>query len=120
MSIALLTVMLLAPLPQQMASDPFTSPPPPVSGRLGAGDDVQAHLHRLHLDVASARASGAISPAAAEDLAMRVERIRRQMAGMGNVVGHRQRVRLRAMIDAIRAQLWQSGALRFPIFRSGN
>lgn len=109
MSLALVTAMLLVPLPESLASDPFTSPPPPVSGRLGAGDDVEAHLHRLHLDLVSARASGAISPAEANDLSIRVDRIRRQMFRMGNVVGHRQRVRLRARIEALRAELMQSG-----------
>ncbi|HEX6376601.1 MAG TPA: hypothetical protein VFZ91_12875 [Allosphingosinicella sp.] len=110
MSLALVTAMLLAPLPQSIASDPFTSPPPPVSSRDGVGDDVREHLYRLHSDVVSAEASGEISPAAARDLQVRVERIRRQMVRMGNVVGHRQRLRLRARIDALRSQLTESRA----------
>jgi hypothetical protein len=93
-----------------MASDPFVSPPPPISGRDGVGDDVREHLYRLYRDVASAQASGEISSSAARDLQVRVERIRRQMARMGNIVGHRQRVRLRARIDAVRAQLVDSMA----------
>ena len=108
MSIALVTVMLLAPLPQSMASEPFTSPPPPVSGRVGVGDDLREHLYRLYSDVLSAEARGEISPGAARELSVRVDRIRRQMTRMGNVVGHRQRVRMRARIDALRAQLVES------------
>jgi hypothetical protein len=108
MSIALFAAMLLAPLPQSMASDPFTSPPPPTSGRTGVGDDVRDHLYLLHRDLVSAQTSGEISPTAARTLNLGVERIRRQMSRMGNVVGHRQRVRLRARIDALRAQLANS------------
>jgi hypothetical protein len=110
MSIALLTVMLLAPLPQSMASDPFTSPPPPVSAREGVGDDLRLHLYRLYSDVVSAEARGEISPAEARALSVRVDRIRRQMSRMGNIVGHRQRVRLRARIDALRADFLESRA----------
>lgn len=105
MSIALVTVMLLAPLPQSIASDPFVSPPPPIAGREGVGDDLREHLYRLYSDVISAEARGEISPAAARTLSARVDRIRRQMSRMGNVVGQRQRVRLRAKIDALRAEL---------------
>lgn len=105
MSIVLFTALLLAPLPQSLASEPFTAPPPPVSARDGVGDDVRASLYRLHLDVVSARARGEISSAAARGLQVRVERIRRQMIRMGNVVGHRQRVRMRARIDALRSEL---------------
>ena len=110
MSIALFTAMLLAPLPQSMASDPFTSPPPPIAGREGVGDDVREHLYLLYRDVASAEASGEISPSEARTLNVGVERIRRQMFRMGNVVGHRQRVRLRQRIDALRARLVDSRA----------
>ena len=110
MSIALISAMLLAPLPQSMASDPFTSPPPPISGRSGVGADVQERLYLLHRDVVSAHASGEISSAAAKGLYLRVERIRHQMFRMGNIVGHRQRLRLRARIDAVRSQLAESRA----------
>ena len=110
MSIALISAMLLAPLPQSMASDPFISPPPPVAGRSGAGEDVQERLYLLHRDVVSAHSSGEISPDAARGLYLRVERIRRQMFLMGNIVGHRQRVRLRAKIDAVRSHLAESRA----------
>ena len=102
MSIALLTVLLLAPLPH---SDHFVSPPPPVSARDGVGDDIREQLYRLHSDVLSAEARGEISPAAAKGLSARVDRIRRQIVRMGNVVGQRQRVRLRARIEALRAEL---------------
>jgi hypothetical protein len=98
--------MLLAPLPQ--VSEPFTSPPPPVSGRNGVGEDIQQRLYLLHRDVVSAQASGEISSAAARGPYLRVERIRRQMFLMGNIVGQRQRVRLRARIDAVRSQLAES------------
>ncbi|HYE28388.1 MAG TPA: hypothetical protein VEA61_09165 [Allosphingosinicella sp.] len=110
MSIALFTAMLLAPLPQSLASDPFTSPPPPISGRAGVGGDVEDHFFQLHRDLVSAQAGGEISADAARDLNVRVERIRRQMVRMGNVVGHRQRLRLRAKIDAVRSQLAESRA----------
>ena len=110
MSIALISAMLLAPLPQSIASDPFISPPPPISGRKGVGEDVEQRLYLLHRDVVSAHASGEISPAAARGLYLRVERIRRQMFLMGNIVGHRQRLRLRARIDAVRSQLAESRA----------
>lgn len=110
MSIAIVTVMLLAPLPQSLASEPFISPPPPISGRAGAGDDLREHLYRLYTDVLSAEARGEISPAEARLLSDRVDRIRRQMSRLGNVVGHRQRVRLRARIDALREQLAESRA----------
>jgi hypothetical protein len=110
MSIALISVLLLSPLPQQMASEPFSTPPPPISARNGAGEDVENYLYLLHRDVALADASGAISPVAAKGLYLRVERIRQQMVRMGNIVGHRQRVRLRAKIDAVRSQLAQSRA----------
>ena len=108
MSLAIVTALLLGTLPQQMASEPFSSPPPPVAGREGVGDDVRLDLYRLYVDVASAQDRGEISPAAARVLALRVEGIRRQMFRMGNIVGHRQRVRLRARIDAVRSQLAQS------------
>jgi hypothetical protein len=110
MSLALISALLLAPLPQSMASDPFISPPPPVSGRSGAGEDVEERLYLLQRDVVSAHAGGEISSAAAKGLHLRVEGIRRQMVRMGNIVGHRQRVRLRARIDAIRSQLAESRA----------
>ena len=110
MSIAFVTVLLLAPLPHSLASPPFTSPPPPMSGREGIGDDLREHLFRLHSDVVVAEARGEISRAEARDLSGRVDRIRRQMSRMGNIVGHRQRVRLRARIDAVRAHLVNSRA----------
>ena len=110
MSIALMTALLLAPLPQSMASEPFVSPPPPISGRDGVGDDIRAHLYRLGLEVAMAEARGELNSAEARRLNGGVERIRRQMVRMGNVVGHRQRVRLRARIDALRAQFMDSRA----------
>lgn len=108
MSIALIAAMLLAPLPQSMASEPFTSPPPPISGRSGVGEDVEQRLYLLQRDVVSAHASGEISPAMARGLYLRVEGIRRQMFLMGNIVGQRQRLRLRARIDAVRSQLAES------------
>ena len=108
MSIALFSALFLAPLPQSLASEPFTAPPPPVSARGGVGDDVRESLYRLHTDVASAHARGEISSSAARHFQARVERIRRQMVRMGNVVGHRQRVRLRARIDALRSELASS------------
>ena len=110
MSIALISALLLAPLPQSMASDPFVSPPPPISGRNGVGAEVQERLYLLHRDVVLAHASGEISSAAARGLHLRVERIRRQMFQLGNIVGHRQRLRLRAKIDAVRSQLAESRA----------
>ena len=105
MSIAFITTLLLAPLAQSISSDPIISPPPPVSARLGVGDDVREQLYRVYTDVAAARARGEISADAARDLNVRVERIRRQMVRMGNIVGHRQRVRLRQRIDAISSAL---------------
>jgi hypothetical protein len=107
MSLALITAMLLAPMPP-MSSEPFTTAPPPAYGPAGVGDEVREHLYRLYRDVALAQARGEISPAAARDLSLRVERIRRQMVRMGNVVGYRQRVRLRARIDAVRSRLPES------------
>lgn len=104
MSMLFMTAMLLAPL----ASEPFTSPPPPTIGRVGVGGDLQAHFSELHRDVAVAEAGGEISADSARSLNLSVERIRRQMARMGNVVGSRQRARLRARIDAVRAQLAES------------
>ena len=83
---------------------------PPISGRVGVGDDVREPLWRLYNELLSAEARGEISPAAARDLNLRVDRIRRQMGRMGNVAGHRQRGRLRARIDALRTQLLESRA----------
>ncbi|HYD39079.1 MAG TPA: hypothetical protein VEA60_15790 [Allosphingosinicella sp.] len=110
MPLTLISALLLAPLVESISSDPVISPPPPVSGRLGVGDDVRQNLYQLHLDVGSARERGEISAAAARDLNSQVERIRRQIARMGNVVGYRQRARLRTRIDALRSQLAESRA----------
>lgn len=104
MSILLMTAMLFAPI----ASEPFTSPPPPSAGRSGVGQDVQWNFYQLHRDLIAAEAGGEISADSARDLRVSVERIRRQMIRMGDVVGIRQRHRLQARIDAVRARLAQS------------
>lgn len=110
MPMAFITLMLMAPMPG--AYERFVSPPPPSYAREGVGDDVRQDLDQLHQDVASAKASGEISRAAARDLSVRVERLRRQLVRMGNVVGHRQRLRFLARIDAVRTQLAQSRTSR--------
>jgi hypothetical protein len=112
MPMAFITLMLMAPMPG--AYERFVSPPPPSYAREGVGDDVRQNLNQLHQDVVSAEANGEIGPAAAHDLSVRVERLRRQLLRMGNVVGHRQRLRFLARIDAVRSQLAESRASRPP------
>lgn len=64
-------------------------------------------LRELEIAVRDARARGEISPATAVELHLGVARARRQMTRMGIQVGYRQKVRLRARIDALHARLAQ-------------
>jgi hypothetical protein len=76
-------------------------------------------LNELRIDVDAALKKGEIDRATAVRFLYGIERIRRQMIRMGIQVGYRQRVRLRARIDALYERWAERKTLNAHI-RSGN
>ncbi|HEX8620538.1 MAG TPA: hypothetical protein VF718_01065 [Allosphingosinicella sp.] len=116
MSMALIVAALLVQRPEMVAPQALTSPPPPAGREEGLGDTER--LYRLQRDVAAAQAQGRIDEAEAKDFNLAIARIRRQIIRMGIQVGVRQRQRVRARIDGVRARL--DARLAAGSVRSGN
>jgi hypothetical protein len=115
MSLSLIVAALLVQRPEMVVPEAYSSPPPPYGREEGLGDTER--LYRLQRDVAAARAGGLLGESEARDFDLAIARIRRQIVRMGIQVGYRQRVRVRARIDAVRSRLSARLAANGP--RSG-
>jgi hypothetical protein len=88
----------------QMPPAALNNSPPPGVGRDGGSESVAARLYEVHRAVRTAYEKKEISPEKALELYLGIERIRRRTYAHFNF-GYRERVRLRARIDAIRTRL---------------
>jgi hypothetical protein len=119
MSLALSFAACLSPLPIPVATQALNYPPPPAYGRVDRSLSDQSRLTELQIEVRSAYEKGEIDRAAASRLYVGIARVRRQILVMGIQVGYRQRVRLRARIDALDARLAASRVRAAADIRSG-
>jgi hypothetical protein len=107
MPLLLISAACLATAPVPVATMALNNTPPHGIGRDGGSESVSASLYQVHREVRSAYQKKEISPEKALELYVGIERIRRRTYAHFNF-GYRERVRLRARIDAIRARLEES------------
>jgi hypothetical protein len=117
MSLSQIVAALLVQAPEMVAPQTLTAPPPAYGRQEGASETER--LYRLQRDVWTARAEGLLDEAETRELNFAIARIRRQMILMGMQVGVRQRLRIRARVDAVRAQLDARLAAKGRDSRSG-
>ncbi|HEX8572334.1 MAG TPA: hypothetical protein VF759_06250 [Allosphingosinicella sp.] len=111
MSFALVLAAFLSASP---AAEARTRVEAPVNRSLSDVD----RLNELKIDVNAALAKGLVDRPTAAQFHFGIERIRRQMVRMGMQVGYRQRIRVRARIDALQAR-WEARKALNADIRSG-
>ena len=119
MSLALILAALLSPSPIPAAASAPNTAPSAADRPVDRSLSDQARLTELQVAVRSAQSKGEIDRATAGEFYLGIERIRRKLIIMGIQVGYRQRIRVRARIDALEARL-EASRVRAPAdIRSG-